>query len=157
RRSYFPYLLVAIGLLVALGAPAWVWTQMQVWRQKAQEVVAENTPDDQLETGIRVQMGELESQIQKYHTSVGKIADRAAAAQVRGEERQRQRDEEKKALSRIKRMLDEDAEPYRVGPRSYTREELKADGLARLNRCKALEEQVANQRKLTEQLEAGLN
>lgn len=151
---------VLAGLVLAVGTYTLGWdslvTSVTAVRDQIRSAINYAKSEPQQAAEIAVQLERVSEAIIRGQK---KLAEIAATLEEWREKQPRLEDElarQEEFLSRARTLLHTSKDSFLIGGRRYSREELSADAVARVNRCKSLKAQLQQTREQIEQLERAL-
>jgi DNA repair exonuclease SbcCD ATPase subunit len=155
-RKLLTWPVLALGLAALVLGPGLLWTHLRTLRTQAVEGWEQTMSDDDLEAHIRVQVRDLDRQLQDYRIKAGKVAERAAAVEVNIQDLEKQLATRKQRLGRIQELLDHGKGNSTIAGRTYTPREIEEEGKILLDACRRLEQRLTDARKLVAKLREAL-
>ena len=153
---------LAIGAALIAGAAVLVlgWDSVSTTvagaNKGVQEAFEEAKSDVQKAAELEVLLEKLGSDIEEHADKLAEVEERQEKWVGHGEQIEQELVKQQGILRRAKRMLDGTEDQFRIGGRSYTREELNEDALARVDHCKRLDQEATSARCVVEQLEGSV-
>ncbi|MCY2987573.1 MAG: hypothetical protein NTY19_06880 [Planctomycetota bacterium] len=144
---------VAVAILALVLGPA-VFSHLRAVREVAREGIEGALPEVEQAARIRILLQDMDGKILDYQDKLGEVADRTAAEQTAVQRIQQDVNADKQILKQAKDLLEQSRDQYQIGGKSYLKEQLCADVLARVRRCERLEKELQTRRQLAEKLAA---
>lgn len=142
----------AVALAGLVLGPASLISHWGATRELVRERVEAMSPDAEAAARIRVLLADMDDKILEYAQKLADVADRRDAAQRAAARIDSRLQSEKVVLQKAQGVLDQARDIVQVGNRSYTREQVTSDAVARLRFCQQLTKEQEFQKQLAEQL-----
>lgn len=144
---------VLVVVLLVLG-PVKLITHLRAVRDVANQTVDEISPDVQEAARVRVLLRDLDKQLLNYQEQIASAGEKADAAEERVTRNRNEIEDNRNILKRARGLIDGGPGPYDINNKSYTRDEVCADALARVRHVEALTSQLKVNEKMAEKLRA---
>ena len=135
-----------VASVMALAIFVYGWTNVRTSATAAARnlgrEIEEAKPDVQLYAEIQVGLEDFDQQIRDYESRLSEVERKREDTSQQLTQLRRQLKNERRILAQAKTLLDEDHEYHFVNTRRYSRSEIHADALVRLEHCQQLDGKV---------------
>jgi len=146
--------IVVLVLAALVLGPAALYSHVRAARDVVQAKIEDMAPDIELAARARVTLRDLDAKILEYQDKLGDVADRATSERSAVERIQKEAEANKAILREAKSLIAQERDHYLVGGKTYSKEMVTADVMARVRRCDLLGRELQTRRLLAERLAA---
>lgn len=139
-------LIIVVAVILGVVAIAFGWDRTWSYMKGTQQVITEEVDN---RTPIRLEAARIAALIEKENESILAYEDRVCDLEARRDSTARAFEEARKRLQaetdllkRVKSLLEQKQEQYRIGRNTYSYAEVNADALERLEAVKRIQESV---------------
>jgi len=156
----FKYLVGGIVGILVLGlavlGPSRFWNSARAMRERVNDNVESAKDDVQAAKEIQILLQDLDDKIDRSADELAVVQETEEASQKRVEELENEIARLRGNLTDAKQLLDQGKAEYEIHGCRYSRDEISADAMVRLDRCKQLEQELQWERETLAQLSAAL-